>query len=97
MVCYPIFVERMHAQINVANLVSTWMATSISSHYVPLVVLRDEARFAEIHAQVSELPTVSPIRIATRTALEHETIPEQLHDAQSYLECLPILPLDATS
>jgi hypothetical protein len=96
-VCYPIFVERTHARIDIASLVSSWSATSIPSHYVPLVILQDEARSAEVHTQVSMLPAASSIRIVTRTALEGDTGPERFSNGYSHLEFLSLLPIEAAS
>ncbi len=92
---YPIFVERTHAQTNVAELVPVWTANSSPSLHIPIVILQDEARYAAISAQVSRLSPASTIRIATWTALEAGITQDDRRDEHNLGCGLPLLPRDA--
>lgn len=94
---YPIFVERTHAQTNVAELLPLWTDNASPSPHIPIVILQDEARYAALSARVSMLPLAGAIRVATRAALEAGAARGEEHDEHNLRCGLPLLPADAVA
>jgi len=97
MIHYPIFVERMHARTNVAELLPPWTDDTSPSPHIPIVILQDEARYAALYAQVSMLPPAGAIRVATRAGLDAGAAPGEQRDEHNLRCGLPLLPADAVA
>ncbi len=67
---YPIYLERIHSQFSVTEIVRALAQTPTEPLHIPVVILQSEDHYASTYHQLAALPHLSPIRLATWTALE---------------------------
>ena len=79
---YPIYIERTHTQAALAELLSTSKATWHEAHFIPVVVLRDEARYTATAQYLASLPLPPPLQLATWAALDGDTAYDLWQDAR---------------
>ncbi len=90
---YPIFVERMHTQAELAELVPLWAAAGPAPQHMSVVILRNEDRYTATSKYLATLPLATPLRLATWAELDGGTTHRLWRDARGAARA-PRLVLD---
>ncbi len=92
--CYPIYVERTHAQTSVAELLPVWAEIWPTPLHIPVVIFQDQERYGATLQHLATLPHLPALRLATWAALEGDLAQDQWRDEHG--RPAGLLPVPAT-